>query len=282
MSLRVTGTPARYPVTAAALALTAALATGGCAGAGAVAGAAASSAPSAAESARPSEQPPAESAPAESASPAAGTASAEPSEEPDEPELLRQGDSGAEVERLQQRLMELGYWIDSADGEFGELTTQAVYALQKAAGIDRDGVVGPGTQEALDDGIRPEASTESGRAVEIDLGRQLLLVVNDGEVEQVFNTSTGSGETYESQGSQRVAVTPEGDYEVFRAVDAWDPGPLGELYRPKYFNGGIAVHGYPSVPPYPASHGCARVSLAGMDWLWESGYLDQGARVLVR
>lgn len=99
---------------------------------------------------------------------------------------------------------------------------------------------------------------------------------------QVFNTSTGSGESYESRGQQQVAVTPTGEYSVFRQVDAWDPGPLGSLYRPKYFNGGIAVHGYSSVPPYPASHGCARVSIAAMDWLWENGSLDHGTPVIVR
>ncbi|MFC3997997.1 peptidoglycan-binding protein [Nocardiopsis sediminis] len=195
---------------------------------------------------------------------------------------LRVGDSGREVEALQERLMELGYWIDSADGEFGGLTVQAVYAIQKAAGIDRDGIVGPDTRAALDDGVRPDPSSTSGNVVEIDLERQLLLVVSDGDVEQVFNTSTGSGETYESRGQESVAVTPTGEYTVFRGVDAWDPGPLGALYRPKYFNRGIAVHGYNSVPPYPASHGCARVSIAAMDWLWDSGRLDNNSVVIVR
>ncbi|GAB3210843.1 L,D-transpeptidase family protein [Marinactinospora thermotolerans] len=196
-------------------------------------------------------------------------------------ELLNRGDSGPEVRELQERLNELGYWTGTPDGLFQDLTVQAVYAVQKAAGIDRDGVVGPQTRKALREGVRPEA-TASGEAIEIDLERQLLLVVSDGRVEQVFNTSTGSGETYESRGRQSVAVTPTGAYTVFREVDAWDPGPLGALYRPKYFNGGIAIHGYPSVPPYPASHGCARVSTPAMDWLWESGHLDHGKTVIVR
>ncbi|MBB6170965.1 peptidoglycan hydrolase-like protein with peptidoglycan-binding domain [Nocardiopsis mwathae] len=194
---------------------------------------------------------------------------------------LRIGDSGAEVERLQQRLIDLGYWLDAADGEFGGHTLHAVWALQKAAGIDRDGIVGPVTRKALDDGVRPRAQSTSGDVVEIDLERQLLLVVSDGEVEKIFTTSTGSGKTYESQGEERVAVTPKGRYTVFRDVDAWDPGPLGSLYRPKYFNRGIAIHGYTSVPPHPASHGCARVSVKAMDWLWSSGRLDIHSTVLV-
>ncbi|MEU3018765.1 L,D-transpeptidase family protein [Nocardiopsis sp. NPDC007018] len=195
---------------------------------------------------------------------------------------LRKGDSGAQVSALQQRLSDLGYWIDGVDGEYGPHTEQAVIALQKAAGIDRDGLVGPATRTALAEGEVPTA-TSSGTAVEIDLERQLLLVVVGGEVESVIHTSTGSGQPYEgSDGSERIATTPTGEYAVFRDVDAWDPGPYGALYRPKYFNGGIAVHGYPSVPSQPASKGCARVSLAAMDWLWEQGHLDVYATVVVR
>ncbi|GLU48598.1 peptidoglycan-binding protein [Nocardiopsis ansamitocini] len=196
--------------------------------------------------------------------------------------LLRQGAKGSQVKAIQQRLIDLGYWLDGADGEFGPLTTQAVYAVQKAAGIERDGVVGPATRAALDKGVRPKASTSSGNVVEIDLARQLLLVVSDGKVRRIFNTSTGSGKPYVSNGQKQVATTPKGRYPVFRAVDAWDPGPLGALYRPKYFNRGIAVHGYSSVPPYPASHGCARVSIAAMDWLWANGSLKQHTPVVVR
>ena len=196
---------------------------------------------------------------------------------------LRQGSTGPEVTDLQERLTELGYWIDGVDGQFGFHTDQAVVALQKAAGLDRDGVVGPATRAALDEGTLPAATTTSGDLLEIDLERQLLLVVSDGRVERVVNTSTGSGQPYEgSDGSERIATTPTGTYTVFRDVDAWDPGPYGALYRPKYFNGGIAVHGYPSVPAQPASKGCARVSLAAMDWLWESGNIDVHTTVLVR
>ncbi len=196
-------------------------------------------------------------------------------------DILREGDSGQEVTELQERLTELNYWHGGADGEFDNLTTQAVIALQKAAGIDRDGLVGPETQDALDEGVRVEASSGYDDGVEIDLERQLLLVVSGGEVEQVFATSTGSGETYTSEGEERVATTPEGEFSVFREVDGWDDGPLGSLYRPKYFNGGIAVHGYNSVPAYPTSHGCARVSVEGMDWLWENDALADETPVIV-
>jgi lipoprotein-anchoring transpeptidase ErfK/SrfK len=78
-----------------------------------------------------------------------------------------------------------------------------------------------------------------------------------------------------------VAVTPPGRYRFFRAVDGPDRSPLGVLWRPRYFNGGIAVHGYSSVPPYPASHGCVRVSNAAMNMIWSTGIMPMGRTVLV-
>lgn len=198
-----------------------------------------------------------------------------------EPAILRQGDSGADVRAVQRRLAELGYWVGRVDGRYGPLTTQAVYALQKAAGLKRDGAVGPATRAALERGVRPAASSRRGRVAEVDLRRQLLLLVRDGKVEKVFNTSTGSGQVYFSQGVRKIAVTPKGRYRVYRQVDAWDPGPLGALYRPRYFNGGIAVHGSGSIPAHPASHGCARVTNAAMDLLWSSGLAPVGTPVLV-
>jgi peptidoglycan hydrolase-like protein with peptidoglycan-binding domain len=183
---------------------------------------------------------------------------------------------------VQRRLRELGYWIGEIDGEFGGLTEQAVFAIQKAVGGSRDGLVGPQTRDALDEGVRPSARSEDGRVVEIDLDRQLLMLVDDGTVEQVFNTSTGTFEYYTHDGERYLADTPRGEWEIGWQVDAWDPGPLGRLYRPKYFHSqGIAVHGYTEVPPYPASHGCARVSLAAMDWLWDTDQLPIGTPVWV-
>jgi N-acetylmuramoyl-L-alanine amidase len=130
--------------------------------------------------------------------------------------------------------------------------------------------------------VRPAARTTKGGVVEIDKKTQTLLVVNAGVVRWVFNTSTGSGRKYRQGGKDHIAVTPSGDFRVFRRVDGWDDGPLGKLYRPQYFNGGIAVHGYPVVPSTPESHGCCRVSLPGMDFLWGAGGMGVGTRVLVR
>jgi peptidoglycan hydrolase-like protein with peptidoglycan-binding domain len=195
---------------------------------------------------------------------------------------LKYGDRGPKVLALQQRLTDLGYWLGKPDGSFGPLTQQAVYALQKAAGISRDGVVGPRTTKALADGIRPRA-TLSGDGVEIVLDRQLLLVVRGGMVRTILNTSTGNREAYTStSGNRAIAVTPKGSFTVYRGVDGPLTNSLGELWRPRFFHRGIAVHGSPNIPPWPASHGCARVSNAAINMIWDQDLMPIGSRVVVR
>lgn len=207
--------------------------------------------------------------------PAAPTTPAEPADT-----KLRRGDSGPAVLAAQRRLSELGYWLDTPDGHYGLLTEQAVVALQKAAGLDRDGVLGPRTRAALDRGSRPSARG-TGTGIEIDLRRQLLLVVGDGAVRFTLNTSTGSNRNYTYEGQTYLAETPTGRFEIYRQIDGLREGPLGDLYRPKYFTGGIAVHGSPSVPAYPASHGCARVTNAAINWIWSRDVAPVGTPVRV-
>ena len=195
---------------------------------------------------------------------------------------LIRGDSGPKVLAMQKRLEELGYWLGTPDGAYGSLTQQAVWAFQKAAGLKRDGVVGPRTLRALEAGVRPKAAL-SGDGVEIDLDRQILLVVRGGSVRTILNTSTGSGEEYTSTtGHRALAKTPRGSYTVYRAVDGPVTNSLGELWRPRFFNRGIAVHGSQNIPPWPDSHGCARLSNAAIDMVWAADLMPVGSRVLVR
>jgi peptidoglycan hydrolase-like protein with peptidoglycan-binding domain len=195
---------------------------------------------------------------------------------------LELGESGFEVDLLQQRLSELGFWLGPLDGTYGQLTRQAVMAFQKANGLSRDGAAGPATLAALGTAGRPEPADASGHHLEIDLDRQLLLVVEDGLTKWAINTSTGSGEAYASpSGGTAVAATPRGSFTIYRQVDGLREAPLGTLYRPKYFHGGIALHGSGSIPAHPASHGCARVTNSAMDLLWASGLAEVGTPVLV-
>ncbi len=182
---------------------------------------------------------------------------------------------------LQQRLSALGYWLGPADGYVGNATEQAVYALQKAAGIGRDGVVGPVTSAALARGVRPQPRSTSGYVIEISLRSPLLMLVRDGALQYTLTTSTGGGYVYTYQGVTSVANTPVGHFRVYRQVDGLDVSPLGELWRPKYFYSGYAIHGYDSVPPVPVSHGCVRVSNQAIDWMWAQGLAPIGTAVWI-
>ena len=192
------------------------------------------------------------------------------------------GEHGPEISALQARLTDLGYWLGTADGTYGQLTRQAVMAFQKANGLGRDGVAGPATLAAVETAARPTPRVPSGSHIEIDLDRQILIVVQDGQTRWVLNTSTGNGEAYAAPGGgTAVATTPRGSFSVEREIDGLREAPLGTLYRPKYFHGGIAIHGAGQIPAHPASHGCARVTNSAMDLLWSSGVTTLGTPVEV-
>jgi peptidoglycan hydrolase-like protein with peptidoglycan-binding domain len=187
--------------------------------------------------------------------------------------------SGEATARAQERLLELGFWLQSVDGNYGLTTRQAVMAFQKYLGFTADGVLGPETAHYLTFITeKPRGRSDAGTMVEVDKTRQLLFFVIDGNTEWILNTSTGTEVPYERPNSndpeiieRGSSITPTGLFDVNRQrPEGWWEGDLGEIYRPKYFVGGVAVHGSNSIPNYPASHGCVRVSVPAMDWIWES------------
>ncbi len=195
--------------------------------------------------------------------------------------LLALGSRGPAVVTLQRHLAGLGYWLGPVTGVVNDATQQAVFAIQKAAGLSRDGIVGPLTQGAIARGVRPKPHSTRGAVVEINLSTNLLLLVRDGRLVATLNVSTGGGYPYSMNGVSGVAVTPRGQFRVFRQVNGLDVSPLGEMWRPKYFSGGFAIHGSAFVPPQPASHGCVRVSNAAMDWIWASNRMPIGTLVWI-
>jgi peptidoglycan hydrolase-like protein with peptidoglycan-binding domain len=196
--------------------------------------------------------------------------------------LMGPGTSGQAVTDVQNRLISMGYWLPSANGFFDANMQQAVWAFQKANGLPRSGVIDGATQAMFRTALRPRSRSTSGSTIEIDKARQILMVVENGAVRYTFNTSTGSDHPYTLDGTLYSAHTPEGMFKIIRQVDGPDHGPLGVLWRPKYFTWtGIAVHGYTSVPPYPASHGCTRVSNDAVNWMWANNILPIGMAVWV-
>lgn len=205
--------------------------------------------------------------------------------------LAAVGTSDGEATRaVQQRLLDLGFWHAGVDGEFGHTTRQAVMAFQKYLGLEADGKVDEVTAAFLTNvDARARGLSDSGTLIEVDKTRQLLFIVQDGRTVWTLNTSTGDGLPYEEEDKnspgeiQRgVSITPNGLWNVDRQrEEGWWEGDLGQIYRPKYFRGGVAVHGSNSIPNYPASHGCVRVSVPAMDFIWEQDLMPMDITVWV-
>ncbi|MGA1076698.1 MAG: L,D-transpeptidase family protein, partial [Ilumatobacteraceae bacterium] len=198
--------------------------------------------------------------------------------------------SGPDATRLQQRLLDLGYWVQATDGEYGLTTRQAVMAFQKYEGLTPTGSLDEATAARISEvDSRPFGRGQAGTMVEVDKAKQLLFVIDEGQTLWVLNASTGSEIPYSEPNSNNPDIVEEGDsvtpvglHKVNRErEEGWWEGDLGQIYRPKYFRGGVAVHGANSVPEYPASHGCVRVSVPAMDWIWDEGLLPIGSLVWV-
>ena len=102
----------------------------------------------------------------------------------------------------------------------------------------------------------------------MDRGRQILLVVKARKVLWIIDVSTGKPST----------MTKSGWHRIYRQFDGRRPSGM---WRPKYFWRSAAIHGYPSVPKYAASHGCVRVIDAAMDWLWKKDALPIGMPIYI-
>ncbi|MCU1361579.1 MAG: hypothetical protein JWN99_2868 [Ilumatobacteraceae bacterium] len=200
------------------------------------------------------------------------------------------GSSAGTVQRAQQRLMDLGYWNAAVDGNYGWSTSQAVMAFQKYTGVgNKTGNIDEATAVALNGNLcRPLPGITSGDLFEVDKGKQLAFIIRGGATQWVLNVSTGGNYDYTAKDKKTGATlndkayTPVGTFHVYRVSD--DPayfGSLGELYRPRFIVGGVAVHGYRDVPNYPASHGCIRVSNLAMDMIWATNSLPMGGTVVV-
>jgi hypothetical protein len=175
---------------------------------------------------------------------------------------LGPGARGVSVLELERRLARLGYALRSVDRFYGRDTGEAVLAFQKVHGLPWTGRVTPRVWHALDRSSTPRPRYARGNHVEVDKRRQLLLLVRGGRVVLVSHVSTGA-----------TGNTPVGRWRVYRKVTGWD----WVLWYPLYFLRGFAIHGYPSVPAYPASHGCVRVPM----WLAPRLFRQNGYGTLV-
>ena len=158
-------------------------------------------------------------------------------------------------------------------------------AFHKVMGVERTWVWEPADSELM---ARfrlpplPDRPDEPDR-VEVDIGRQVFFLFRDGEVVEIVPVSTGGGYRYYSDFREMDvwAITPHGDFTIYRHVVGWDYVMRSEtdtgrcrpysgdycVYSPWNFAPWAALHGYVPVPEVPVSHGCVRMPLWDADAL---------------
>ena len=159
--------------------------------------------------------------------------------------------SRAEIKQAQARLAEMGY------------AQNALVVFQK---WERRKVTGRLTRNEFDaimNAEPPRPKDPGYKHVEVDISRQVLLLMDDdGAIQRIISVSTGSDKQYREKGGSGLAYTPRGRFRVINKIAGWRKSPLGLLYYPSYFSGGVAIHGNPSVPTTPESHGCVRIPMS--------------------
>ena len=160
------------------------------------------------------------------------------------------GERGLKVLLLQRALVREGF-ASPVTGYYDDATSRAVLAFRKTNGLGRDGYALKQIFAML---MRGEGSyrlryPDSGKHVEFDWSRQVLVLARGGRPYRTYHTSSGTPAT----------PTVFGSYRFYLQT----PGTNSKgMVHSSYFIGGYAIHGYPSVPNYPASHGCLRVPIA--------------------
>ena len=179
----------------------------------------------------------------------------------------------AQIKQAEQRLADIGYWTGPVDGRFDTATRWALTAFQKYEGRPVTAKLTIDELEAIRISAAPRPRDPGYAHVEVDLDRQVLLIV--GEFDQsgdpdvsgphskvrVLPVSTGNDTKFMTDGQESIAYTPRGRFVVYDKSFGWENGQLGSVYYANYISGGVAIHGYLSVPNEPASHGCIRIPM---------------------
>jgi hypothetical protein len=157
---------------------------------------------------------------------------------------LQVGSSGPSVLALNETLARVHIALGGVDSSFGLDTRDAVVAFQKLHGLPRTGSVDARFWRVLSTASTPRARYP-GDHIEVSKPLQVLFVVRGGHVILVSHVSTGA-----------TGNTPVGRWHVYSKVPGWLPDGM---FDSSFFLRGFAIHGYPTVPFYPGSHGCVRV-----------------------
>jgi lipoprotein-anchoring transpeptidase ErfK/SrfK len=180
---------------------------------------------------------------------------------------LRKGDKGAEVALFNDLLRKQRY-LSSTGSSYTATTGRGVMAFRKVNKMKRSYTANADIFKKLagDKGGYKVQHPGSGRHAEVSLRRQILVLAQGGKVQRIFHVSTGASST----------PTIRGHFRFYRR----EPGYNSKgMYYSFYFIRGYAIHGYKSVPAYPASHGCVRTPIADQKRIYN--WLKMGNSIFV-
>ena len=166
-----------------------------------------------------------------------------------------------QIREVEQRLADMGYWTGVVDGVFNPATRAALIAFQKWEGRRITGRLSLEEIEAIRTSASPKAREPGYEHVEVDVDRQVLLIVNEEGSVRILPVATGTDKPFVYDGQTSIAYTPRGRFVVYANGVGWENNVPGSMFYPNYISGGIAIHGSPNVPIQPASQGCIRIPM---------------------
>ena len=177
------------------------------------------------------------------------------------------GERGVKVLLLQRALLAEGV-ATPVTGYYDDATARGVLAFRKINELGRDGYATGQVYGLL---MRGRGAFElrypkAGKHVEFDWSRQVLVLAQKGRPYRTYHTSSGAPATPTVFGAYRFYLKTPGT-NAKGMVDS------------NYFVGGYAIHGYPSVPSYPASHGCLRVPIPNAAQIYN--WIDIGDQIFL-
>ncbi len=170
---------------------------------------------------------------------------------------LHQGKCGDVVIGFKKAMRKMGY-IANSGRCFGGKTARGVLAYRKVNDMSRTSRAGKGLVKRVFSGrgAYKVRHPGAGEHLEAPLSKQVLVFADGDKPVAVYPVSSGKSST----------PTVTGHFEFIRT----EPGYNSHgMYYSFYFYGGYAVHGYESVPDYPASHGCIRTFIADQPEIYE-------------
>jgi len=204
---------------------------------------------------------------------------------------LDYGSSGALVEKLQSRLLELGFYQAKVSGGYYEVTKKAVRAFQSHNGLEADGIAGRQTQELLFSSDAQPIHAQPRPSPTPQPARYTLMVDVANQIVRAY--------THDEHGEYTVLVREM----ICSTGTSRNPTPLGTTIMPKkrarwgyfptwdshaqYLTRIDSANAFHSVLYYqadetllatesfdalgtPASHGCVRLYVGDAKWIYDN------------